>query len=252
MNRNPVPIVLPCHRIIGANGSLVGYGGGLDRKVALLSSRASRSSWPRGGDPPSGSPAAKDPEGVRFAAASAASTPTPALAARWGSAERIPTRQRPEGVRFAAASAAPHRRPRWPRGRDPLRGGKPGSAASALSSGQQPVAHPPHVDDVLAAVGQPELATQPRRVRVDGAGAERRSHAPHVAEQLLLREHALRVGRETRREVELAARERDRDGRTREPAVRGGRPRGCRPRADRPARSRRDATGRASGRRARV
>ena len=36
MNRNPVPIVLPCHRIIGADGSLVGYGGGLDRKVALL------------------------------------------------------------------------------------------------------------------------------------------------------------------------------------------------------------------------
>ena len=36
MNRNPVPIVLPCHRIVGANGSLVGYGGGLDRKVALL------------------------------------------------------------------------------------------------------------------------------------------------------------------------------------------------------------------------
>lgn len=36
MNRNPVPIVLPCHRVIGANGSLVGYGGGLDRKVQLL------------------------------------------------------------------------------------------------------------------------------------------------------------------------------------------------------------------------
>ena len=36
MNRNPVPIVLPCHRIIGANGSLVGYGGGLERKIALL------------------------------------------------------------------------------------------------------------------------------------------------------------------------------------------------------------------------
>ncbi len=36
MNRNPVPIVLPCHRIIGADGSLVGYGGGLERKVALL------------------------------------------------------------------------------------------------------------------------------------------------------------------------------------------------------------------------
>ena len=36
LNRNPVPIVLPCHRIVGASGSLVGYGGGLERKRALL------------------------------------------------------------------------------------------------------------------------------------------------------------------------------------------------------------------------
>jgi methylated-DNA-[protein]-cysteine S-methyltransferase len=36
MNRNPVPIVLPCHRVIGANGKLVGYGGGLERKELLL------------------------------------------------------------------------------------------------------------------------------------------------------------------------------------------------------------------------
>ena len=36
MNRNPVPIVLPCHRIVGSTGALVGYGGGLDRKVLLL------------------------------------------------------------------------------------------------------------------------------------------------------------------------------------------------------------------------
>ena len=36
MNRNPLPIVLPCHRVIGSNGKLVGYGGGLDRKEALL------------------------------------------------------------------------------------------------------------------------------------------------------------------------------------------------------------------------
>jgi methylated-DNA-[protein]-cysteine S-methyltransferase len=36
MNRNPLPIVLPCHRVIGASGKLVGYGGGLDRKEALL------------------------------------------------------------------------------------------------------------------------------------------------------------------------------------------------------------------------
>ena len=34
--RNPVPIVLPCHRVIGANGSLVGFGGGLDTKTLLL------------------------------------------------------------------------------------------------------------------------------------------------------------------------------------------------------------------------
>jgi methylated-DNA-[protein]-cysteine S-methyltransferase len=36
MNRNPVPIVLPCHRVVGANGSLVGYAGGLERKQTLL------------------------------------------------------------------------------------------------------------------------------------------------------------------------------------------------------------------------
>lgn len=36
MNRNPVPIVLPCHRVLGANGGLVGYGGGLERKELLL------------------------------------------------------------------------------------------------------------------------------------------------------------------------------------------------------------------------
>jgi len=36
MNRNPVPIVLPCHRVVGANGALVGYAGGLERKQALL------------------------------------------------------------------------------------------------------------------------------------------------------------------------------------------------------------------------
>ncbi len=36
MNRNRIPIVLPCHRVVGASGDLVGYAGGLDRKVALL------------------------------------------------------------------------------------------------------------------------------------------------------------------------------------------------------------------------
>jgi methylated-DNA-[protein]-cysteine S-methyltransferase len=36
MNRNPIPIVLPCHRVVGSNGKLVGYAGGLERKEALL------------------------------------------------------------------------------------------------------------------------------------------------------------------------------------------------------------------------
>jgi len=35
-NRNPIPIMIPCHRVIGADGSLTGYGGGLDIKVRLL------------------------------------------------------------------------------------------------------------------------------------------------------------------------------------------------------------------------
>lgn len=34
--RNPVAIVLPCHRVVGANGSLTGFGGGLERKIWLL------------------------------------------------------------------------------------------------------------------------------------------------------------------------------------------------------------------------
>jgi methylated-DNA-[protein]-cysteine S-methyltransferase len=34
--RNPIGIIVPCHRVIGANGSLVGYAGGLDRKRFLL------------------------------------------------------------------------------------------------------------------------------------------------------------------------------------------------------------------------
>jgi methylated-DNA-[protein]-cysteine S-methyltransferase len=36
VGRVPVPIIVPCHRVIGANGSLTGYGGGLRRKQALL------------------------------------------------------------------------------------------------------------------------------------------------------------------------------------------------------------------------
>ncbi|WGL53655.1 methylated-DNA--[protein]-cysteine S-methyltransferase [Nocardioides sp. BP30] len=34
--RNPIPVVIPCHRVIGANGSLTGYAGGVERKQLLL------------------------------------------------------------------------------------------------------------------------------------------------------------------------------------------------------------------------
>jgi len=36
IGRNPITIVVPCHRVIGSTGSLTGYAGGLDRKIALL------------------------------------------------------------------------------------------------------------------------------------------------------------------------------------------------------------------------
>jgi methylated-DNA-[protein]-cysteine S-methyltransferase len=36
MHNNPIPIVLPCHRVVGADGSLTGYAGGLDVKARLL------------------------------------------------------------------------------------------------------------------------------------------------------------------------------------------------------------------------
>jgi methylated-DNA-[protein]-cysteine S-methyltransferase len=39
---NPIGIVIPCHRVIGADGSLHGYGGGLDRKRALLAHEGAR------------------------------------------------------------------------------------------------------------------------------------------------------------------------------------------------------------------
>ena len=36
VGRNPISIIVPCHRVVGADGSLTGYAGGLERKVALL------------------------------------------------------------------------------------------------------------------------------------------------------------------------------------------------------------------------
>ena len=36
VGHNPISIIIPCHRVIGANGSLTGYAGGMDAKVSLL------------------------------------------------------------------------------------------------------------------------------------------------------------------------------------------------------------------------
>jgi methylated-DNA-[protein]-cysteine S-methyltransferase len=40
--RNPLPIVVPCHRVIGSDGSLTGYGGGVENKAYLLTMEGSR------------------------------------------------------------------------------------------------------------------------------------------------------------------------------------------------------------------
>ncbi|MFD6681222.1 methylated-DNA--[protein]-cysteine S-methyltransferase [Micromonospora parva] len=47
-NRNPIPVIVPCHRIVGSGGKLVGFGGGLPRKIKLLELEAAvalRHAW---------------------------------------------------------------------------------------------------------------------------------------------------------------------------------------------------------------
>ena len=36
VGHNPISIIIPCHRVVGFNGSLTGYAGGIDKKIALL------------------------------------------------------------------------------------------------------------------------------------------------------------------------------------------------------------------------
>ena len=45
--QNPVPVVIPCHRVVRSDGSLGGYGGGLDRKRWLLDHERARLGRPR-------------------------------------------------------------------------------------------------------------------------------------------------------------------------------------------------------------
>lgn len=44
-NKNPIPIIIPCHRVIGKDGSLVGYGGGLEIKKYLLALEGNNSDF---------------------------------------------------------------------------------------------------------------------------------------------------------------------------------------------------------------
>ncbi len=44
VGRNPVSVLVPCHRVVGADGSLTGYAGGVDRKLALLALEGARPS----------------------------------------------------------------------------------------------------------------------------------------------------------------------------------------------------------------
>jgi methylated-DNA-[protein]-cysteine S-methyltransferase len=52
--RNPIGIIVPCHRVIGANGTLTGYGGGLDRKEWLISHEAAAIGVQDRANPPRG------------------------------------------------------------------------------------------------------------------------------------------------------------------------------------------------------
>lgn len=47
--RNPLPIIIPCHRVIGASGKLTGFGGGIPTKKALLKLELEHSQFPHSG-----------------------------------------------------------------------------------------------------------------------------------------------------------------------------------------------------------
>jgi methylated-DNA-[protein]-cysteine S-methyltransferase len=51
VGRNPLSIIVPCHRVLGRDGSLTGYAGGLERKSALLALEAAATAVPAGGQP---------------------------------------------------------------------------------------------------------------------------------------------------------------------------------------------------------
>ena len=57
VGHNAISIIIPCHRVVGTNGSLTGYAGGIDKKIALLQlEHATEATWksdivfPKGGN----------------------------------------------------------------------------------------------------------------------------------------------------------------------------------------------------------
>jgi methylated-DNA-[protein]-cysteine S-methyltransferase len=64
--RNPIGIIVPCHRVIGSDGKLTGYGGGLPAKKWLLEHEARVLAATTGGQPPSVSPARAHPDQIEL------------------------------------------------------------------------------------------------------------------------------------------------------------------------------------------
>ncbi len=63
---NPIPIIIPCHRVLGANGTLTGYGGGLGTKEKLLRLEGASFRLPRSETQPVGEPNSAQSAQVRF------------------------------------------------------------------------------------------------------------------------------------------------------------------------------------------
>ena len=74
--RNPISIIVPCHRVIGAGGALVGYGGGLHRKDALLALEA-RTAHPLADPAPPASRSVLQPQLALLPTGNAAARPSP-------------------------------------------------------------------------------------------------------------------------------------------------------------------------------
>jgi methylated-DNA-[protein]-cysteine S-methyltransferase len=105
--RNPVAILVPCHRVVGADGSLTGYAGGVELKRALLEIEGVRPG--AGGGAPAGAGASAGPgacagAGVPGGGAALAAAGAPAGVASAGSVSRGARRRRPG----APARPAPH------------------------------------------------------------------------------------------------------------------------------------------------